>query len=86
MGDPINFAIVGAGPASIGLTQSTTPAIATDIASVYIDVMGTQGLYAHCTTKGLEIAQPLTTHPWGQRDFVVRLPSGHRIAFGERAV
>ena len=85
MGDPIDFAIVGAGSASIGLTHSANPAIATDIASVYVDVKGTEGLYAHCTTTGLEISQPLTTHPWGQRDFVVRLPSGHQIAFGERA-
>ncbi len=84
MGDPVNFAIVGVASATIGLTESATPAVATDIASVYIDVLGADELHAKCVLANLEITQPPTTHPWGQRDFVARLPSGHLIAFGER--
>lgn len=32
----------------------------------------------------LEVVNPLTDHPWGLRDFVVEIPGGHRLAFGER--
>jgi uncharacterized glyoxalase superfamily protein PhnB len=83
MGEPTTFALIGAASASLGLAQSDDAAVATDIASVYVDVMGVDGLHDHCAASGVEIAQPLTTHPWGQRDFVIRLPSAYLIAFGE---
>ena len=82
MGDPPEFAMVGVGNASLALTYSPAPAIATDIASVYIDVDRVDGLHRHCVDRSLDVTEP-TTHPWGQRDFVLRLPSGHLLAFGE---
>ncbi len=83
MGDPVTFALVGAGGATIAFSHSDSSSVARDIASVYVDVEGIDALYRRCEAK-LSITQPPTTHPYGQRDFVVRLPSGHHIAFGER--
>lgn len=83
MGEPPTFAIVGVARASLGLAQSDLPAVATDIASVYVDVSGVDGLHAHCVASDIEISVGLTTHQWGQRDFCIRLPSGHQIAFGQ---
>ena len=34
--------------------------------------------------RAISITAELTDRPWGLRDFVVQLPSGHQIAFGER--
>ena len=84
MGDPATFAILGAGGATLGLTQSSAPAVPHDIASVYVDVQGVDALHARCAAAAIPVTNALTTHPYGQRDFVVRLPSGHQIAFGER--
>jgi uncharacterized glyoxalase superfamily protein PhnB len=83
MGDPVDFAMIGAARATLALARSDAPPV-TDIASVYVDVLGVAGVHAKCVEHGLEISHPLTDHPWGQRDFCVRLPSGHQIAFGER--
>ena len=41
-------------------------------------------LLARCKAAGFEITRPLTTQPWGLRDFVVRDPAGHLIGIGER--
>lgn len=47
-------------------------------------VRGVEALLGSCEVAGFEIARPLTTQPWGLRDFVVRDPDGHLIGVGER--
>jgi uncharacterized glyoxalase superfamily protein PhnB len=42
------------------------------------------GFHDRAVAAGLEVTNELTTHPYGQRDFVVRGPDGHLIAVGER--
>ena len=83
MGEPLEFAMVGAGSASLAFARSDTPSVATDIASVYVDVDGVDGLHYRCRAANLDVSDP-ESHPWGQRDFLLQLPSGHRVAFGER--
>ncbi len=84
MGDPPTFALVGIGRATLALAHVETPAVPADTACCYVDVQGVDALHDHCVAQDLTITHPLTTHPYGQRDFVVRLPSGHLVALGER--
>ena len=46
--------------------------------------MGVDELHARCEAAGATFVSPLTTQPWGMRDFVVADPDGNRIAIGER--
>lgn len=82
MGEPPNFALVGADDADLGLTEVETPAVA-DFACCYIDIEGVEELHQRCVEAGAPITNPLTRHPWGNYDFVVADPDGHQIAFGE---
>jgi predicted enzyme related to lactoylglutathione lyase len=50
----------------------------------YIGVNGVDALHAEVEARGGKIVADLTDHPWGMRDFVVEIPGGHRLAFGER--
>jgi|SRR5580700_2222969 predicted enzyme related to lactoylglutathione lyase len=72
--DGVGLALVRA--ASPGVNEST---------AAYIGVTGVDDLHAHCVARGATVLMPLTSHPWGLRDFVVEIPGGHRLAFGERA-
>ncbi len=83
MGDPVDFALIGIDFPLVALCGTETPAVPT-VASCYVDVTGVDGFHDQAVTAGLEVTYPLTTHPYGQRDFVVRGPSGHQIAVGER--
>ncbi len=53
-------------------------------AAVYIEVADVRALHRALTQAGLQLAHPLTTHPWGLTDFVVVDPDGHRVALGQR--
>jgi catechol 2,3-dioxygenase-like lactoylglutathione lyase family enzyme len=44
-----------------------------------------EALHGACERDNVTIASALTTHPWGNRDFVIRDPDGHLIAIGESA-
>lgn len=39
-------------------------------------------VYADVTERGAEILSRIENKPWGIREFSVRTPDGHRIAFG----
>ncbi len=41
-------------------------------------------LHARFRDLGVPVTTPLTDRPWGMRDFVIEIPGGHRLAFGER--
>ena len=82
MGEPMNFAIVGREGAEMVLMAEPTAAVPA-AASCYVNVTGIDEVHAHCVAQGAELSNPLTTWPWGQRDFVLRGPNGHQIAVGE---
>jgi predicted enzyme related to lactoylglutathione lyase len=71
--DAVGLALVRA--ASPGINQTT---------AAYIGVTGVDDLYEHCRGHGAAVVTPLTSHPWGLRDFVIEIPGGHRLALGER--
>jgi uncharacterized glyoxalase superfamily protein PhnB len=50
----------------------------------YLHVRDAAGLYAETVRNGVEIWHPLADKPWGQREFAIVTPDGHRIVFGEK--
>jgi Glyoxalase/Bleomycin resistance protein/Dioxygenase superfamily len=84
MGDPPEFALVGHhGQVLSALGAAEEPAVPA-IASCYIEVKGIEELHDLVQRLGFELSHPLTTHPWGMTDLVVRGPDGHQLTFGER--
>ena len=81
-GEPLSFALLHADDTGLALVRSEHPAVAA-FAAVYFTVQGVDGLLSRCEAAGATIAVPLTTHPWGHRDFVVKDPDGHLLAIGE---
>jgi uncharacterized glyoxalase superfamily protein PhnB len=52
--------------------------------AAYVGVTEVDTLHATAVERGARVVNPLVDHPWGLRDFVVEIPGGHRLAFGER--
>ncbi|MGV9677610.1 VOC family protein [Nocardia sp. NPDC003482] len=69
----------------LAVVRTTNPAV-NETTACYIGVTGVDEFYRHCGSLGATISVDLTDHPWGLRDFVVEIPGGHRLAFGERIV
>ena len=80
MGEPLFFALLVNEGAEIALVQTDEP----QASGCYIYVTGVDELYDDLLSDGAEITNPLTTQPWGNRDFVIADPDGHQIALGER--
>ena len=49
----------------------------------YLVVDNVDGYYERVVAAGAEIVKPLTTEPWGMREFGVRTADGHRMMFGQ---
>jgi len=70
---------------AVGLAVVRTPSPAVnETTACYVSVTDVDALHARCASKGARIVSPLTDHPWGLRDFVVEIPGGHKLAFGQR--
>lgn len=82
MGDPPTFALLARDDVGLGLFHVDAPA-PVDFACCYIDVEGVEAAHARCVDAGAAVVNPLTRHPWGNYDFVVQDPDGHRITIGE---
>ena len=80
MGD--EFALLGRDDVTLALVLAPTPAVAA-FASCYVYVSDVDALHSACVRDNVTITSPLTTHPWGTRDFVIRDPDGHQIALGQ---
>ncbi|MBN7811538.1 VOC family protein [Algoriphagus sp. H41] len=50
----------------------------------YFEVEGIDLLYREYREKGIAFLSHLEDKPWGQREFTLQTPDGHRIAFGEQ--
>ena len=77
-----DFALLGRDNVTVALVLASTPAVAA-FAGCYLYVSDVEALHSACVRDGVTITNPLTTHPWGTRDFVIRDPDGHQIALGE---
>jgi predicted enzyme related to lactoylglutathione lyase len=53
--------------------------------SCYVNVLGVDAAHERCSKARAEaITNPLTTWPWGMKDFVLTDPDGNWLAIGER--
>ena len=82
MGEPVDFALLAKDAVTLSLVKSEKPAVA-DFACCYIYVNDVEAVHEECARSGATIVAPLTRHPWGNHDFVIRDPDGHRIAIGQ---
>lgn len=67
----------------VAVVRTPHPAV-NETTAAYVGVHDVEGLHADAAGRGAKIVNPLTSHPWGLRDFVAEVPGGHRLAFGER--
>jgi len=80
-GEPTpRFALVRHESAEIALVHNEVP----QTTGCYIYVTEVDALYEQLSAAGAQVDIPITTQPWGNRDFVIHDPDGHHIAIGER--
>lgn len=75
---PTPYALLGENEAVLGAVQLDEIAVA-EIVTVYIEVDDLDAVHQRAVETGLSLAQPPTTHPWGQRDLVAVHPDGHLV-------
>lgn len=69
-------------------SAATTPPNATvsnEVALYFFVGTNIDALYERCRAAGVTIDRPLTSHPWGRREFTIRDPNGYRLRFGAPA-
>jgi uncharacterized glyoxalase superfamily protein PhnB len=49
----------------------------------YFEVDDVDAMYARIVERGGDITKEIHSEPWGQREFGVRSPEGHRWMFGQ---
>ncbi len=83
-GKPPDFAIVQRGEVTIALDRSRTdgPIPVNQYWAAYIYVENADVLHAQFSDAGVEILRGPENMPYGLRDFDVRDPDGHLLAFG----
>lgn len=69
----------------VAVVRAAEPAV-NETTQCYIGVRDVDDLFTTSLARGANVVIGLTDHAWGLRDFVVELPAGHRLAFGERVV
>lgn len=79
----MGLALVRRNGVGLGIVRTPNPAV-NETTAGYVGVTDVNALHAYCVLHNADIVTPLTEHPWGLRDFVLRIPGGHRLAFGQR--
>lgn len=79
--DPVTYAILKRDGVSFHLTRNEKRDFERIRAYVFVDQI--EELYQELTDRGAEISDPLAMRDYGMKDFDVRIPGGHRVAFGE---
>ncbi len=83
VGEPAFLALIRSGKVGLGIVRAENPGVNSTTAC-YIGVTDVHELHARCRDRGVPVTTPLTDQPWGLRDFVIEIPGGHRLAFGQR--
>ncbi len=83
-GDGPDFAIVQRGQLTIALDRSRQegPVPLNQYWAAYVYVEDADALHKEFAGRGVDIARGLENMPYGLRDFDIRDPDGHLIAFG----
>ncbi|MFN3743192.1 MAG: bleomycin resistance protein [Hyphomicrobiaceae bacterium] len=83
-GEPPTFAIVQRGTVTVGLALRPKDEIAVSRnMAAYPSVQDVDALYAEHEARGISLPCPPETQPYICRDFIVVVPDGHVIAFGQ---
>jgi len=80
-----DLAIIGRDGVELALLGPGARSTDVETASAYLTVEGVDALHEQVTAAGGNISYPLTTEPWGLRNFVLEDPDGNRLALGEWA-
>jgi hypothetical protein len=81
--EEMGLVLLHRGPVELAVVRVENPAVNATTAA-YVMVTGVDELHAQSVARQAKVVVGLTDHPWGLRDFVVELPGGHRVAFGQR--
>jgi hypothetical protein len=81
--EEMGLALLRHGTVGLAIVRTQNPAV-NETTAGYVTVTGVESLHETSVERGATVVHPLTDHPWGLRDFVVEIPGGHRLAFGER--
>lgn len=81
-GEPVVYGGASSGEHEIHFsrTESVSPAACM---AMYITVADVDAIYARCTTHSVPIVEDLGLRPYKMRDFSLRDPNGHIVAFGQ---
>lgn len=81
--NPVDYAVVKRDGITINLSlvEEAVPAPASN--SAYIFCQDIRDLFEEYRDKGVPFTEPLNLTDYGMLEFVLELPSGHRLAFGE---
>jgi len=83
-GEPPTFAIVQRGTVSVGLARRPKEELAVSRnMSAYLYVKDVDALFAEYQAAGVPLPCPPETQPYNCREFVVVVPDGHVIYFGQ---
>jgi hypothetical protein len=78
----MGLALLHRGPVEMAVVRAENPAV-NETTAAYVMVTRVDELHDQSLARGALVVVGLTDHPWGLRDFVVQLPGGHRVAFGQ---
>jgi len=81
-GTPPTFASISRGKTCIFLCQGAQGQPGT---WMWIPVPDVDALHEELQSHGVDIRQPPTNFPWGNREMNVQDPDGHRIRFGSES-
>jgi hypothetical protein len=81
--EEMGLALLRRGSVGLAIVRTPNPAV-NETTAGYVTVTEVESLHDTSVERGATVVHPLTDHPWGLRDFVVEIPGGHRLAFGER--
>jgi catechol 2,3-dioxygenase-like lactoylglutathione lyase family enzyme len=83
-GEPVSFAILQRGMATIALAAPAAKGAAVSGNwACYVYVRDVNTLYAELLANGVTAHDPPSDQPYNCRDFVVADPDGHMISFGQ---
>ena len=81
--DPLDYAVLKRDSITFSLSVVDNPPALLPNNSAYIFCEDIDSLFKEYQAKGVSFREPLGTTNYGMREFVLELPSGHRLAFGQ---
>lgn len=81
--NPVDYVVLKRDGITINLSLVDTPISVPLNNSAYIFCQDVAAIYQEFQGKGVSFREELNTTDYGMKEFVLELPSGHRLAFGQ---